>query len=106
MSNFLICPDAHYLLFATHPLREVENLAPASTDSYLTFYAFSSNLSQPIEGQGASAKELHQLISLLEEDELKTASTFLGTDVREAAKSASQELLKSVGSIQEAWGTY
>ncbi|MBW4545491.1 MAG: DEAD/DEAH box helicase [Symplocastrum torsivum CPER-KK1] len=86
--------DAHYLLFATHPLREVENHALASTDSYLTFYAFSSDLSKSIEAQGASAKEVYQMISLLEKDALKTGSTLIETGVLEAAKSASQELAK------------
>jgi hypothetical protein len=86
--------DAHYLLFATHPLREVENQASASTDSYLTFYAFSSDLSQPIQPNGASAKEVYQLISLLEKNALKTGSTSVETGVLEAAQGASQELAK------------
>jgi superfamily II DNA or RNA helicase len=84
--------DAQYLLFATHPLREVENHASASADSYLTFYTFNSDLSQPINPQGASAKEVYDLISLLEENALKTSSTSMETGVLEAAKSASQKL--------------
>ena len=84
--------NAHYLLFATHPLREVENHASASTDSYLTFYTFSNDLSQPIEAKGASAKEVYQLISLLEKDALKTGSISVETDVLEAAQGASQKL--------------
>lgn len=86
--------DAQYLLFATHPLREIEKHVLGSSDSYLTFYAFSSSLSQPINPQGASAKEVYQLISLLEEDALKPRSKSPKTDVLEAAKSASQELAK------------
>ncbi|MCY7322866.1 MAG: DEAD/DEAH box helicase, partial [Phormidesmis sp. CAN_BIN36] len=86
--------DAQYLLFATHPLREVENHESDSADSYLTFYAFSSDLSQPIDLQGASAKDVHQMISLLEEDALKPGSQSLETGVFEAAKSASRELAK------------
>lgn len=92
--QFLNLQDAQYLLFATHPLREVENHVLASTDSYLTFYAFSSDLSQPINPQGASAKEVYQLISLLEEDALKTGSASVEIGVLEATKSASQELAK------------
>lgn len=84
--------DAQYLLFATHPLREIENHASASTDSYLTFYAFNSNLSQPINLPGASAKEVYRLTSLLEENALKANSTSVETSVLEAAKNASQEL--------------
>lgn len=86
--------DAQYLLFVTHPLREVENHASASTDSYLTFYAFSSDLSQPSNPQGASAKDVHQMISLLEEDALKPGSLSLETTVFEVAKDASKELAK------------
>lgn len=84
--------DTQYLLFATHPLREVESHASASTDSYLTFYAFSRDLSQPIYPQGASAKEVYHMISLLEEDALKPESKSLELGVLEAAKSANQEL--------------
>ncbi|MEH2332764.1 DEAD/DEAH box helicase [Nostoc sp.] len=90
--NFPDLLDAQYLLFATHPLREIENHASASTDSYLTFYAFSSDFSQPINLPGASAKEVYHLISLLEENALKASSTSVKTSVLEAAKNASQEL--------------
>jgi superfamily II DNA or RNA helicase len=86
--------DARYLLFVTHPLREVENYGSDSTDSYLTFYAFNSNLSQPINPKGAKAEDVYQLISLLEEDAIKLEAKSLGTGVLEASKSASQELAK------------
>lgn len=87
--------DAHYLLFVTHPLREVENHAPASTDSYLTIYAFSSDLSEPINPQGESAEKVYQIISLLEEDALKADSqSLLTVDVLEAAKGTSRELAR------------
>ena len=92
--DFSNLQDAQYLLFATHPLREIESHGLASTDSYLTFYAFSSDLSQPINPQGASAKEVYQLISLLEEDAFKPESKSPETSMLEAAKSASQELAK------------
>jgi Helicase conserved C-terminal domain len=83
---------AQYLLFATHPLREVENHESASTDSYLTFYAFSNNLSQPINLKGAKAEEVYQLISLLEKNSLKPAAKSPEASVLEAAKRASQEI--------------
>jgi len=84
--------DAQYLLFVTHPLREVEDHASASTDSYLTFYAFSSDLSQPSNPQGASAKDVYRMISLLEEDALKPGSPSLENAVFEVAKDASKQL--------------
>jgi superfamily II DNA or RNA helicase len=93
-SEFPNLKDAQYLLFATHPLREVEDHASSATDSYLTFYAFSSDLSQPINPQGASAKDVYRMISLLEEDALKPDSPFLETAVFEAAKDTSKELAK------------
>ncbi len=89
--KFPLLGDAHYLLFATHPLREIENHG-FSTDSYLTFYAFTSDLSEPINPQGASGQEVYQLISLLETDAFKPRSESLKTDVLEAAKRASQEI--------------
>lgn len=84
--------EAQYLLFVTHPLREVENHTSASTDSYLTFYAFSSDLSQPSNPQGASAKDVYRMISLLEKDVLKPGSPSLETAVFEVAKEASKKL--------------
>ncbi|MEH1836685.1 MAG: hypothetical protein V7L29_32725 [Nostoc sp.] len=66
--------------------------ASASIDSYLRFYAFNSDFSQPINLPGASAKEVYHLISLLEENALKASSTFVKTSVLEAVKNASQEL--------------
>jgi NTP pyrophosphatase (non-canonical NTP hydrolase) len=86
--------DAQYLLFVTHPLREVENHTSASTDSYLTFYAFSGDLAQPGNPQGASAKEVYQMISLLEEDALRPGSPSPEAAVFEVAKDASKELAK------------
>jgi superfamily II DNA or RNA helicase len=86
--------DAQYLLFVTHPLREVENHTSASTDSYLTFYAFSSDLSQPSNPQGASAKDVYQMISLLEGEALKPGSPSLEAAVFEVAKDASKGLAK------------
>lgn len=84
--------DAQYLLFVTHPLREVENHESDSTDSYLTFYAFSNNSSQPINLKGAKAEEVYQLISLLEENALKPGLKSLEASVLEAAKIASKEI--------------
>ncbi len=96
--------DARYLLFATHPLREVENHVSASTDSYLTVYAFSNDLSQPINPQGASAEEVYQIISLLEEDALKPSSQFLTRDVVEATRKASKELAEWLGQSRKLGG--
>ena len=50
-----------YLLFATHPLRELSDSA-----KYLTYYTFTNDCSQPISSSGASAKEVHKMIAFLE----------------------------------------
>jgi superfamily II DNA or RNA helicase len=85
--------DAQYFLFATHPLREVENHSE-TTDSYLTFYAFRSDFPQPINPEGASAKEVYKLISLLEEDTPIIDLTSVNSSMIESAKSVSKELVK------------
>lgn len=88
--------NAQYLLFTTHPLREIENKknVQASTDSYLTFYAFNHDFSKPMNPQGASAKKVYQLISLLESDALTTNSSSVETSVLEATESASKKLAR------------
>ena len=96
--------DTQYLLFATHPLREVEKHVSASTDSYLTVYAFGNDLSQPINPQGASAEEVYQIISLLEENALKPSSQFLTRDVIEATRKASKELAEWLGQSRKLGG--
>jgi superfamily II DNA or RNA helicase len=95
--------NAQYFLFATHPLREVENQS-TTTDSYLTFYAFSNDLSQPLNPEGASAEEVYKLISLLEQDALETDSTPVETSVLEAAKTVSQELEQWLSSSRKLGG--
>jgi hypothetical protein len=69
-SKFPLLREARYLLFATHPLREAEKcLAEAEENSsYLTFYVFTEELDTPLNPGGASAEEVYQLISLLEQD--------------------------------------
>jgi len=63
--------DSKYLLFATHPIRELETTSSERAFCYLTFYAFNGDLSKPIHPKGASAEEVYRLISLLEEQVVK-----------------------------------
>jgi len=69
-SKFPSLREARYLLFATHPLREVEKCLTEAEEnsSYLTFYAFTEELDTPLNHGGASAEDVYQLISLLEQD--------------------------------------
>ena len=59
---------SRYLLCATHPIRELETNSSERSFCYLTFYAFSEDLSKPLQPKGASAEEVYRLISLLEEE--------------------------------------
>lgn len=103
-SKFPNLREAAYLLFATHPLREAENHASASTDSYLTVYAFTKDLSQPINPQGASAKEVYDFISLLEDEALETAPQPIDENMLEDAKVASKELASWLNKVQKLGG--
>lgn len=58
---------ARFILFATHPMREVETDLPENSLGYLTFYAFGEDLQEPLNPQGGSADDVHKLVSLLEE---------------------------------------
>lgn len=96
--------DTLYLLFATHPFREVENHVSDSTDSYLTVYGFGNDLSHPINPQGAKAEEVYQIISLLEENALQLSSQFLTRDVIETTREASKELAEWLGQSRKLGG--
>jgi superfamily II DNA or RNA helicase len=82
----------NYLLFATHPLLEVEeNSISGGLSSYLTFYAFGEDLSAPINEKGYSANEVNQIICLLEL-EAKKAYFTLDDQQRKTACIASKEI--------------
>ncbi|MFN6218796.1 MAG: hypothetical protein AN488_01115 [Anabaena sp. WA113] len=63
-SNFQGCS---YLLFVTHPLRELEKNKSLDSAKYLTYYTFTTDFSRPINPDGASANEVHEMITFLEE---------------------------------------
>lgn len=70
-SLFEVIPSlkgSRYLLFATHPMLEVEEQFSHSGLSYLTFYAFGDDLSSPIQSSGYSADCVNQVIQLLERE--------------------------------------
>ncbi len=76
---------ARYLLFATHPLRELETNSLDSAFCYLTFYAFGEDCREPLQPKGASSEEVYRLISLLEE---QTVALPLDEKVIKESKSA------------------
>lgn len=94
-----------YLLFATHPLRELEKNIPSDSAKYLTFYAFSKNFNQPINPNGASAREVHDVISFLEE-EITQGSISLTFVALEQAKEAGRSISKWLESSLKMGGDF
>lgn len=84
--------NIQYVLFVTHPLRELENNMTSNSYSYLTFYTFNSDLSHPLKEEGATGEEVYNLISLLEDDAITIASTALQEDILDMAKEAGEKI--------------
>jgi superfamily II DNA or RNA helicase len=60
--------EANFLIFATHPLRELENQASSECAKYLTYYVFHENQVTPINETGASSQEVHKMITFFEKE--------------------------------------
>ena len=95
-------PDLHearYLLFATHPMLEVEAHPSENALSYLTFYAFGDESNVPIHPQGHSAEHVHKVISLLEDEvqnlDFELITPALLNNAREASSRVSEWLRSS-----------
>ena len=62
--------ETRWLLFCTHPLREVENTLPVKARPYLTFYAFpelvAGEVPVPDDFEGADAEDVHRFIAAAE----------------------------------------
>ena len=102
VSLFEILPNlkgSRYLLFSTHPMLEVEDNFSSNGSSYLTFYAFGSDLSFPIQANGYSADQVNKVIQLLEEEatqpNLYSLDNTLLEQSKEAGKIISEWLKKS-----------
>ena len=85
--------DCAYLLFATHPLRELEKKALSDSAKYLTYYIFTTDFSQPVNFKGASAIEVHKMITFLE-DQVTQGLASPSSEVIDQAKSAGQNISK------------
>ncbi|MEA5600085.1 helicase-related protein [Nostoc sp. UHCC 0252] len=90
--NFKGCS---YLLFATHPLRELEINKSSDSAKYLTYYSFTDDFGQPVNPDGASAIEVHEMITFLEEQIVQGAVS-LSSDTITQAKSAGRDISKWV----------
>jgi superfamily II DNA or RNA helicase len=82
-----------YLLFATHPLRELEEKALSESATYLTYYAFTNDFSKPVNPDGASAMEVYEMISFLEDQVIQNLVS-PSSSVIDQAKLAGQSISK------------
>ena len=80
-----------YLMFATHPLRELEENRSSDSAKYLTYYTFRSDLANPIDNNGASADDVHKMITFLEEQVIQGLAN-PSSDVIDQAKSAGKQI--------------
>lgn len=81
-----------YLLFATHPMLEVEENPTQNGASYLTFYAFGDDLNSPIQSNGYSADFVNKVIRLLEEEAIRPNLGVIDHLLLEKAKEAGKEI--------------
>jgi hypothetical protein len=79
------------LLFATHPLRELEKNQSSDSAKYLTYYTFTTDFSQPVNPDGASAIEVHDMITFLE-DQIVQGVVSLSPEESDLAKSAGRDI--------------
>lgn len=94
-SLFEVIPSlrgSRYLLFATHPMLEVEDHSNYSGLSYLTFYAFSDDLSCPIQANGYPADCVNQVIQLLEREATQTNLDALDYSLLEQARTSGKKI--------------
>jgi hypothetical protein len=89
--RFPAIQNCQYLLFATHPLRELETRTSSDIAKHLTYYAFRSDVTEPLNIQGASAKDVHEMITFLENQVLEN-SLILTDEIVDRAKSSSQSI--------------
>jgi len=83
-----ILEGSRYLLFATHPMLEVEDHFSHNGSAYLTFYAFGDDLSTPIQPNGYSADYVNKVIQILEREATKPNLGDLDHSLLEQARKA------------------
>ncbi len=84
-----------YLLFATHPLRELEKNKSSESAKYLTYYIFTTDCNQPVNPNGASAIEVHNMITFLE-SQIVQGVVSISSEVIDQARSAGRHISKWV----------
>lgn len=91
--NFQDISHARYLLFATHPIREIEKTATENA-CYLTFYAFDEPLGNPLQSNGASADDVHKLITMMEEKIADMSTISLNNKEKAEIRNAGEKIGK------------
>lgn len=86
---------SQYLLFATHPMLEVEEDLNQNGISYLTFYAFGNDFSKPIQPNGFPADYVNKVIQLLENEATQLNLYELDSLLLEQAKLAGKQISAS-----------
>lgn len=85
---------SQYLLFATHPMLEVEEPFSHNGSSYLTFYAFGEDLNMPIQTNGYSADYVNKVIQILEREAILPNLGGLDHSLLEQAKQVGKTISK------------
>ena len=92
--------EARWLLFCTHPLREVENVQAPKQRPYLTYYAFSDIVvgvtPTPLDEEGADAAEVHDFLYRAEQYALR--GVLFGVD-----DGSTVEAARNAGTGLQAW---
>ena len=99
-SELQLAKEACWLLFCTHPLREIENVLPLKPRPYLTYYSFSQLVegvaAMPLDVEGAEAAAVHKFLCHAERLAIDEAlSELTAPDQIQSAKIA--------GEILQAW---
>ena len=75
--------QAKFLLFVTHPLRELENESSSESAKYLTYYIFNEKDANPVNKNGASAQEVYEMITFLEKEVNKSFVNLLPNEIEQ-----------------------
>jgi hypothetical protein len=82
-NNLRLAAEARWLLFCTHPLREVENVKPPKLRPYLTYYPFGELVDgvvpAPLDEEGADAAAVHDFLGRAKQHALSGALIGLRT---------------------------
>jgi SNF2 family DNA or RNA helicase len=103
LEKFQDIKGVRYLLFATHPIREIET-GLTENACYLTFYAFGECLEKPLQPHGASADDVYKIISLLEKEIIENEPKALEPNVKIELQEAGKKIGEWVKNVRKLGG--